>query len=52
MSGSGWRAQPHSRLPAWLAMKRWTKAQEFSEVLVPCAEPSIEVFWKTPLRIS
>jgi FkbM family methyltransferase len=30
-----------------VVLKHWVGAQEFSQVLERCAEPTIEVFWKT-----
>jgi len=32
-----------------LVLKEWISASQFSDVLATCSEPSIEVFWKTPL---
>ena len=33
-----------------LMLKRWTRASEFLPLLAACADPSIEVFWKTHVR--
>jgi hypothetical protein len=32
-----------------LALERWGTAEEFRAVLHSCADPSIEVFWRSPL---
>jgi FkbM family methyltransferase len=32
-----------------LALKEWVSAAQITQVLNTCSEPSIEVFWKTPL---
>jgi FkbM family methyltransferase len=34
-----------------LAQELWVSKEEISEVLASCSEPSLEIFWRTPLRI-
>jgi len=34
-----------------LAQERWVTKEEISAVLASCPDPSLEVFWRTPLRI-